>query len=115
MTEYGVQAVGGCCGTTPEHMAHVIEAVRGRFTPAERSPVLEPAVASIYSATKYQQDRSVLLVGERTNANGSKKFRDAMLEGDWDTCVGMARDQIKEGAHILDVCVDYTGPTAWRT
>src|SRR5580692_9896748 len=108
VTEYGVQVVGGCCGTTPEHVARVVETVR-RLTPAARSAVLEPAVASIYSATNYQQDRSVLLVGERTNANGSKKFRDAMLEGDWDTCVGIGRDQIKEGAHILDVCVDYTG------
>jgi 5-methyltetrahydrofolate--homocysteine methyltransferase len=108
VTEYGVQVVGGCCGTTPEHVARVVEAVRP-LTPAKRSAVLEPAVASIYSATNYQQDRSVLLVGERTNANGSKKFRDAMLEGDWDTCVGIGRDQIKEGAHILDVCVDYTG------
>jgi len=108
VTEYGVQVVGGCCGTTPQHMARVIETVRP-LTPAVRTPSLEPAVASIYSATNYQQDRSVLLVGERTNANGSKKFRDAMLEGDWDTCVGIGRDQIKEGAHILDVCVDYTG------
>jgi 5-methyltetrahydrofolate--homocysteine methyltransferase len=108
VTEYGVQVVGGCCGTTPEHVARVIEAVRP-LTPAVRTAVLEPAVASIYSATNYQQDRSVLLVGERTNANGSKKFRDAMLEGDWDTCVVIGRDQIKEGAHILDVCVDYTG------
>jgi 5-methyltetrahydrofolate--homocysteine methyltransferase len=108
VTEYGVQVVGGCCGTTPEHMARVVEAIRP-LAPATRTPILEPAVASIYSATNYQQDRSVLLVGERTNANGSKKFRDAMLEGDWDTCVGIGRDQIKEGAHILDVCVDYTG------
>ncbi|HUZ39816.1 MAG TPA: methionine synthase [Acidimicrobiales bacterium] len=108
VTEYGVQVVGGCCGTTPEHMARVIEAVRP-LSAAKRSPVLEPAVASIYSATNYQQDRSVLLIGERTNANGSKRFRDAMLDGDWDTCVGIGRDQIKEGAHILDVCVDYTG------
>src|SRR5665213_705035 len=108
VTEYGVQVVGGCCGTTPEHVARVIEAVRP-LSPAVRTAVLEPAVASIYSATNYQQDRSVLLVGERTNANGSKKFRDAMLEGDWDTCVVIGRDQIKEGAHILDVCVDYTG------
>jgi 5-methyltetrahydrofolate--homocysteine methyltransferase len=108
VTEYGLQVVGGCCGTTPEHMARVIEAVRP-LSAAPRQPVLDPAVASIYAATNYQQDRSVLLVGERTNANGSKKFRDAMLEGDWDTCVGIGRDQIKEGAHILDVCVDYTG------
>ena len=108
VTEYGARVVGGCCGTTPEHMARVIEAVRP-LTPATRSAVLEPAVASIYSATNYQQDRSVLLIGERTNANGSKKFRDAMLAGDWDACVGIGRDQIKEGAHIIDVCVDYTG------
>src|SRR5664280_2526552 len=108
VSEYGVQVVGGCCGTTPEHMARVVEIIRP-LRAASRNPILEPAVASIYSATNYQQDRSVLLVGERTNANGSKKFRDAMLEGDWDTCVGIGREQIKEGAHIIDVCVDYTG------
>ncbi len=106
--EYGVRAVGGCCGTSPAHLARVVETVRP-LTPAPRSPQLDPAVASIYSATPYHQDRSALLVGERTNANGSKKFREAMLEADWDTCVAMARDQIKEGAHVLDVCVDYTG------
>ena len=108
VADYGVAAVGGCCGTTPEHLKHVVDAV-SKVTPAKRTPVLEPSVSSIYSSTPYHQDRSVLLVGERTNANGSKKFREAMLEGDWDTCVSMARDQVKEGAHILDVCVDYTG------
>ena len=106
--EYGISVVGGCCGTTPAHLAAVVGAVRN-LAPAPRSPVLEPAVASIYSSTTYDQDRSVLLVGERTNANGSKKFRDAMLAGDWDTCVAIGRDQIREGAHVLDVCVDYTG------
>jgi 5-methyltetrahydrofolate--homocysteine methyltransferase len=108
VSEYGLQVVGGCCGTTPEHMSRVIDAVRP-LKAATRQPVLDPAVASIYSATNYQQDRSVLLVGERTNANGSKKFRESMLQGDWDACVGIGRDQIKEGAHILDVCVDFTG------
>jgi 5-methyltetrahydrofolate--homocysteine methyltransferase len=108
VTEYGVQVIGGCCGTTPEHLTRVIEAVRP-LSAAKRSPVVEYAVASIYSPVNYQQDRSVLLIGERTNANGSKKFRDAMLEGDWDACVEIGREQIKEGAHILDVCVDYTG------
>lgn len=108
VSEYGVRAVGGCCGTTPAHLARVVETVRP-LEAATRSPQLDAGVASIYSTTNFQQDRSVLLVGERTNANGSKKFRDAMLEGDWDTCVGIGRDQIKEGAHILDVCVDYTG------
>ncbi|MDE3082038.1 MAG: methionine synthase [Acidobacteriota bacterium] len=106
--EFGISVVGGCCGTTPAHLAAVVAAVRD-LTPAPRTPVLEPAVASIYSSTAYDQDSSVLLVGERTNANGSKKFRDAMLSGDWDTCVAIGRDQIREGAHVLDVCVDYTG------
>ncbi len=108
VTEYGVGVIGGCCGCTPEHLARVIESVRP-LERATRTPVIEPAVSSIYASTPYDQDRSVLLVGERTNANGSKKFRDAMLQGDWDTCVAIGRDQIKEGAHILDVCVDYTG------
>jgi 5-methyltetrahydrofolate--homocysteine methyltransferase len=108
VSEFGVRAVGGCCGTTPAHLAAVVAAVRP-LTPASRHPDLEPAVSSIYSPTAYHQDNSVLLVGERTNANGSKKFREAMLAGDFETCVTMAREQIAEGAHILDVCVDYTG------
>ncbi len=113
VAEYGVQVVGGCCGTTPEHLARVLEVVRP-LSAAKRAPVVEHAVTSIYSAVNYQQDRSVLLVGERTNANGSKQFRDAMLEGDWDTCVAIGREQIKEGAHVLDVCVDYTGADGVR-
>ena len=113
VTEYGINVVGGCCGTTPEHLAHVVAAIRP-LERRRREPVLEPGVASIYSATPYQQDRSVLLVGERTNANGSKKFREAMLAGDWETCVTIGRDQIREGAHILDVCVDYTGADGVR-
>ncbi len=113
VTEYGVGVVGGCCGTTPEHLAHVVAAVRP-LQRARREPSLEPGVASIYSSTPYEQERSVLLVGERTNANGSKKFRDAMLAGDWETCVSIGRDQVREGAHILDVCVDYTGADGVR-
>jgi 5-methyltetrahydrofolate--homocysteine methyltransferase len=108
VVEFGARAIGGCCGTTPAHLAAVVAAVEG-LVPAHKEPVLEPAVASIYTSVPFSQDTSVLLVGERTNANGSKKFREAMLREDWDTCVAMARDQIKEGAHILDVCVDYTG------
>ena len=108
ITEYGVDVVGGCCGTTPAHLAAVVEAVRP-LVRHDRHPVLEPSVASIYSSVTYQQDRSVLLVGERTNANGSKKFRESMLAADWDTCISIGREQIKEGAHVLDVCVDYTG------
>jgi 5-methyltetrahydrofolate--homocysteine methyltransferase len=108
ITELGVSVVGGCCGTTPEHLQAVVERCAG-LTPAPRTPVHEPGVASIYSAVSFEQDTSFLVVGERTNANGSKKFREAMLADDWDTCVAMAKDQVKEGAHVLDVCVDYTG------
>ena len=74
-----------------------------------RTPVHEPAATSIYTPVPFEQDTSFLMIGERTNANGSKKFREAMLEGDWDTCAQMASDQVKEGAHVLDVCVDYVG------
>ncbi len=108
VTEFGVTAVGGCCGTTPAHLAAVVERCADA-TPAVRNPVEEPSAASIYTSVPFRQDTSFLVVGERTNANGSKRFREAMLEADWDTCVAMARDQIKEGAHVIDVCVDYTG------
>jgi 5-methyltetrahydrofolate--homocysteine methyltransferase len=108
ITEFGVSAVGGCCGTTPEHLAAVVARCAGA-TPAVRTPVHEPAAASIYTSVPFRQDTSFLVVGERTNANGSKAFREAMLAGDWDTCVAMARDQVKEGSHLIDVCVDYTG------
>ncbi|HVC13619.1 MAG TPA: methionine synthase [Acidimicrobiales bacterium] len=108
VAEYGVTAVGGCCGTTPDHLRAVVEALRG-VAPATRHPVHEPAAASIYSAVPFAQETSFLVVGERTNANGSKRFQEAMLDGDWETCVSMARDQVAEGAHVIDVCVDYTG------
>ncbi len=108
ITEFGVSVVGGCCGTTPAHLQAVIEACR-HLTPAVRTPDWEPGVASIYSHVPYDQSPSFLVVGERTNANGSKKFREAMLADDWDTCVAMAREAVKGGSHVLDVCVDYTG------
>ncbi len=108
VTELGVSVVGGCCGTSPAHLAAVVERCAGA-TPATRHPVHEPSAASIYTAVPFHQETSFLVVGERTNANGSKRFREAMLEADWDTCVAMARDQVKEGAHVIDVCVDYTG------
>ncbi|HUC36396.1 MAG TPA: methionine synthase [Acidimicrobiales bacterium] len=108
VTELGVTVIGGCCGTTPEHMSAVVERCRD-LVPRSRTPETEPGAASIYSSVPFHQETSFLVVGERTNANGSKKFREAMLDGDWDTTVLMARDQVKEGAHLLDVCVDYTG------
>ena len=108
VTELGVSVIGGCCGTTPEHLRAVVERCRD-LAPAPRSPVHEPSAASIYTAVPLHQDTSFLVVGERTNANGSKKFREAMLASDWDTTVAMAKEQVKEGAHVIDVCVDYTG------
>ncbi|MFE1934629.1 methionine synthase [Streptomyces sp. NPDC059474] len=106
--EYGLSLVGGCCGTTPEHLRQVVERVR-ELTPTERSPRPEPGAASLYQTVPFRQDTSYLAIGERTNANGSKKFREAMLEARWDDCVEIAREQIREGAHLLDLCVDYVG------
>ncbi|CAM5435346.1 methionine synthase [Streptomyces tanashiensis] len=106
--EYGPALVGGCCGTTPEHLRQIVERVRGAAV-LDRHPVTEPGASSLYSHVPFRQDTSYLAIGERTNANGSKKFREAMLEGRWDDCVEMARDQIREGAHLLDLCVDYVG------
>ncbi|MDQ3895743.1 MAG: methionine synthase, partial [Actinomycetota bacterium] len=106
--ELGVSIIGGCCGSTPEHLRAVVERCRD-LEPARRHPVHEAGASSIYTAVPFHQQTSFLVVGERTNANGSKKFREAMLADDWDTCVAMAREQVKEGAHLLDVCVDYTG------
>lgn len=108
VAEYGLSLVGGCCGTTPEHLRQVVERVRGA-APSAREPRPEPGAASLYQSVPFRQDTSYLAIGERTNANGSKKFREAMLDARWDDCVEMARDQIREGAHMLDLCVDYVG------
>ncbi|GAA5025875.1 methionine synthase [Microbacterium fluvii] len=113
--EFGVGLVGGCCGTTPEHLAAVVERLHGgdvssraygaRSTPGGG----EPGVASLYQHVSFAQDAAYLAIGERTNANGSKAFREAMLDERWDDCVEIARNQIRVGAHLLDVCVDYVG------
>ena len=108
VTDLGIGVVGGCCGTTPEHLRKVCEAVHG-VTPKVRTPEFEPSVSSLYSPVTLEQENSFLIIGERTNTNGSKAFRDAMLREDWDTCVKMATEQIREGSHVLDVCVDYVG------
>jgi 5-methyltetrahydrofolate--homocysteine methyltransferase len=106
--EFGLALVGGCCGTTPEHLRAVVERVRGRGI-KNRRPRPEPGVASIYQHVPFKQDTTYLSIGERTNANGSKAFREAMLAGRWDECVAIARQQTRDGAHLLDVCVDYVG------
>jgi 5-methyltetrahydrofolate--homocysteine methyltransferase len=106
--EFGLSIVGGCCGTTPEHIRQVVEALGGH-APARREPDHEPSLSSLYQSVPLDQDTTYLTVGERCNANGSRKFRDLMLEGDLDGMVGIAKEQIREGAHVLDVCVDYVG------
>ena len=108
VTDLGIGVVGGCCGTTPAHLKAVVDAVRGLAAP-RRTALIEPSVSSIYSSVPVKQDNSFLIIGERTNTNGSKAFRDAMIAGDWDNCTKMATEQIREGAHVLDVCVDYVG------
>lgn len=113
--EFGLSLVGGCCGTTPEHMKAVVERLgaAGRVGEAESRPQrhieIDPGVASLYQHVPFTQDSAYLAIGERTNANGSKAFRDAMLEQRWDDCVDIAKNQIRSGAHLLDVCVDYVG------
>ena len=106
--EFGLALAGGCCGTTPEHMAAVVERVRGREV-AGRRPRPEPGVASLYQHVPFRQDTSFLAIGERTNANGSKAFREALIAGRYDDCVEIARAQTRDGAHLLDLCVDYVG------
>jgi 5-methyltetrahydrofolate--homocysteine methyltransferase len=106
--EYGTRLVGGCCGTTPEHLRQVVEAVRD-VEPVHRKVRTEAAASSLYQSVPFRQDAGVLMIGERTNANGSKAFREAMLEGRWDDCVAIARSQIRDGSHMLDVCIDYVG------
>ncbi|MEN9804968.1 MAG: methionine synthase [Actinomycetota bacterium] len=106
--DLGIGIVGGCCGTTPAHLKAVVDAVRG-LSLAPRHPDEPPSVSSIYSPVPIEQDNSFLIIGERTNTNGSKAFREAMIAGDWDSCAKMATEQVREGAHVLDVCVDYVG------
>ncbi|ATQ27875.1 methionine synthase [Rhodococcus ruber] len=108
VAEFGLALVGGCCGTTPEHIRQVAEAVR-ETERAERAPRPEPGVSSLYSAVPFEQDSSILMIGERTNSNGSKAFREAMLAGDHQKCLDIAKDQIRDGAHLLDLNVDYVG------
>lgn len=106
--DLGVQIIGGCCGTRPEHIQALAD-IAQTLTPKPRQPHHEPAAASIYSPQPYIQDNSFLIIGERLNASGSKKCRDLLNVEDWDGLISLAKAQVKEGAHILDVNVDYVG------
>ncbi len=106
--DFGVNIVGGCCGTTPAHLKLVVEAMQ-RISPKRRDANLTPAASSIYIQQPYVQDTSFLIVGERVNASGSKKMRDLLDAEDWDGLVSLAKEQEREGAHVLDVNVDFVG------
>jgi len=106
--DFGVSIVGGCCGTTPAHLQAVVQAMQG-VTPKRREAITLPAASSIYSQQPYVQQNSFLIVGERVNASGSKKMRDLLNAEDWDGLVSLAREQEREGAHVLDVNVDFVG------
>ncbi len=107
-SEFGLSLVGGCCGTTPAHISLLADAVAGR-APEPRTPVPTSAVASLYAEVPLRQDTAYLSIGERTNANGSKAFREAMLAENWSDCLEIAKQQSRDGAHLLDLCVDYVG------
>lgn len=106
--ELGVNAIGGCCGTTPEHLKAIIDTI-GTRKPKERSARLVPSCSGLYSPVELRQDNSLLMIGERTNANGSRKFKEMLADDDWDGLVSWARQEVRGGAHLLDVCVDYVG------
>ena len=106
--DYGLNFIGGCCGTTPEHLKEVV-AVSQMERPVIREIPVEASVASLYQQVQLRQDKTYLAIGEKTNANGSRAFKEAMLAQNWEQCLEIARDQIRDGAHMLDLCVDYVG------
>jgi 5-methyltetrahydrofolate--homocysteine methyltransferase len=106
--DYGIGLVGGCCGTTPTHIAELAQLVSSQPL-GNPAFVDEPGLASLYQHQPFDQTMTYLSIGERTNANGSKAFREAMLSENWDECLEIAKSQTREGAHLLDVCVDYVG------
>jgi 5-methyltetrahydrofolate--homocysteine methyltransferase len=108
VTEYGVGIVGGCCGTTAEHLKAVVERVGGK-KPARRPATVVPAVSSLFTTAELQQDPRPLIIGERTNTNGSRKFKQLLEKDDWHGLVEMGQEQEREGAHVIDVCTAYVG------
>ncbi|MSZ09100.1 MAG: methionine synthase [Actinobacteria bacterium] len=106
--DYKISLIGGCCGTTPEHLAAVVSRLDRRKVEV-RSSKADPGASSLYQYVPFRQDNAFLAIGERTNANGSRAFRDALISENWETCVEIARDQIRDGAHMLDLSIDYVG------
>src|SRR2546421_8990821 len=108
VNDYGVNIVGGCCGTTPAHLKALIDAV-GIRDAKKRAPVVRPQIASLFTAEDLRQETSYLIVAERTNTNGSRQFKRLLQENNWDGLVAMAKDEVRDGSHVLDVCVDFVG------
>jgi 5-methyltetrahydrofolate--homocysteine methyltransferase len=108
VNDLGVNIVGGCCGTTPRHLARVVERLRG-VRPKPRQPVAQPALSCLFAPQPLQQEPRPLIIGERTNTNGSKKFKELLAADDFEGMLGLAREQEQEGSHVLDVCTAYVG------
>ncbi len=112
--EFGVNIVGGCCGTMPEHLRELVKSLEcgvGRTKPHSKLQTsnAKPQISSLYTAEDIKQDLSYLIVAERTNTNGSRQFKRLLQEGDIDGLTSMARDEVRDGSHMLDVCVDFVG------
>src|SRR5258705_12267060 len=108
--DYGVNILGGCCGTTPAHPKALIGAVG--FREAKKpSPIVKPQIASLFTAEDLRQETSYLIVAERTNTNGSRQFKRLLQENNWDGLVAMAKDEVRDGSDVLDGCVDFVGRT----
>jgi 5-methyltetrahydrofolate--homocysteine methyltransferase len=105
----GVRIVGGCCGTTPEHIRQLALAVEKARIGSPKKSIAAPGCSSLYSPAEFRQDNSVLIVGERTNTNGSRQFKNLLNEENWDGLVSMGKALVRDGSHVLDVCVDYVG------
>jgi 5-methyltetrahydrofolate--homocysteine methyltransferase len=108
VSEFGVNIVGGCCGTTPEHIRAIVDSIKD-VTPHKRDIVPRAQVSSLVAAVDIRQDKSYLIVAERTNTNGSRQFKRLLQEENWDGLVSMGRDEVRDGSHVLDVCVDFVG------
>ena len=113
VAEDGLNLIGGCCGTSTPHIAALDAMLRRRGerrpAPVPRKPVWIPAVASLYGQTALRQENSYFSIGERCNANGSKKWRELQERGDWDGCVAVGREQASEGSNALDICTAFVG------
>lgn len=107
----GVNLIGGCCGTTPQHIRELRQMLDERSSPKakSRTPLWEPSVSSLYSAFSLRQENAIFAIGERSNANGSKLFREKLANEDWDALTAIGREQVKEGSHAVDVCTAYVG------